>query len=297
MNKPRNDISSAVPKFCLTLEEFRRTPEGRVRTAQEFLSHFFPYDEKGAKDGVFHYVPKEVRGPMLITWGLRAQKSALRDSDEKVRDVVHDALLAGDLDAEAFEQGISAQALVSWLPLHDWWRFWRSGKVTKEAITKALDVAFALGFFDPKVFLDSLEGRSGRVKGTDVIGEGLSKAELLDWVRKVYTSGDCSAKGMLAALGWDVALQKTPNDALLGFLDSVATRIGLSVSETDGHFVTARPDEESLPRPPPLPATANGPPGGVPQAGVKKPALQVVAAEDEEETMALDRLEAPQRVS
>ena len=32
-----NDLNAAVPKFCLALEEFRRTNDGRVRTSQELL--------------------------------------------------------------------------------------------------------------------------------------------------------------------------------------------------------------------------------------------------------------------
>jgi hypothetical protein len=243
MSQPRNDVNASVPKFCLTLEEHRRTAEGRVRTPQEFVEHFFLNDEKGVTDRVFRHLPKEVRGPMLVAWGLRAQKSALRDSDEKVRDVVHDALIAGDLDAAAFEEGITPETLVRWLPLGDWWAFWRGGKLGKEALTKALDTGFALAFFDPKLFLDTLEGRGGKARGTDVIGEGLTKTEMLDWVRKIYLGGDCSAKGVLAALGWDLALQKTSNDALIAFLDSIAAKIGLTGGESAGQHLTSRPSE------------------------------------------------------
>src|SRR5580693_7507795 len=53
MSQPRNDVNASVPKFCLTLEEHRRTAEGRVRTPQEFVEHFFPNDEKGVTDRVF----------------------------------------------------------------------------------------------------------------------------------------------------------------------------------------------------------------------------------------------------
>lgn len=246
MNKPRNDAAASVPKFCLTLEEYRRTPEGRVRTAQEFLEHFFPHDEKKATDRLFRHMPPEVRGPVLVAWGIRAQKSASRDSDEKVREVVHDALLAGDLDAAAFEEGFSPDTLVRWLPLQDMWSFWRGGKLGKEAIVKALDTGFALGFFDPKLLLDSLEGRGGRSKGIDVIGDALTKAELLDWVRRIYQGGDCTAKGVLAALGWDLTLQKTPNDSLLAFLDTIATKVGLTEAES-GQHLTARPSDEPGP--------------------------------------------------
>jgi hypothetical protein len=90
-----NDLSSPVPKFCLAVEEFRRTAEGRVRTSQEFLQHFFPHDAGKVTDRVFKFLPNEVRGPVLTSWGLRGAKSALKDTDDKVQSVVWDALLAG----------------------------------------------------------------------------------------------------------------------------------------------------------------------------------------------------------
>src|SRR5215469_15080698 len=84
---PRNDLSAAVPKFCLALEEHRRTPDGRVRTSQELLATFFPHDEKTSTDRIFKYLPAEVRGPVVAAWGIRGIKSALRDTDEKVQQV------------------------------------------------------------------------------------------------------------------------------------------------------------------------------------------------------------------
>ena len=53
------------------LEEHRRTPEGRVRTAAHFLSHFFPTEDGSPSDRVFSHMPKEVRGPILSGWGIR----------------------------------------------------------------------------------------------------------------------------------------------------------------------------------------------------------------------------------
>src|SRR5271165_2852461 len=90
---PRNDLSAAVPKFCLALEEHRRTPEGRVRTSQELMAAFFPHDEKICTDRIFKFLPPEARGPIIAAWGIRGIKSALRDSDEKIQTVVHDALV------------------------------------------------------------------------------------------------------------------------------------------------------------------------------------------------------------
>ncbi|HWL84370.1 MAG TPA: hypothetical protein VNO21_01130, partial [Polyangiaceae bacterium] len=130
MDKPqtKNDLNAAVPKFCLAVEEHRRTPEGRVRTSQEFLNHFFAYDETKAKDQLFRYLPNDVRGPILSHWGIRGLKAALRDTDEKVEAVVHDALVAGDVDHSAFELGLAPDVLVRWAPLPSWWTFWRAGK-------------------------------------------------------------------------------------------------------------------------------------------------------------------------
>ena len=62
MDKPRNDLATPLTKFCLAVEEHRRTTEGRVRTSMEFLQHFFPYNEAGSTDLVFRYLPREVRG-------------------------------------------------------------------------------------------------------------------------------------------------------------------------------------------------------------------------------------------
>jgi hypothetical protein len=222
-----NDLSAAVPKFCLTVEEFRRTAEGRVRTPQEFLQHFFPHDANKVTDRLFKFLPNEVRGPVLTSWGLRGAKSALKDTDDKVQSVVWDALLAGDIDQDAFEQAILSDVVVRWVPLADWWTFWRGGKLSKLAIHKALDSAYELGLFDAKWFFDTIEGPGGKLKGTDVVSEGLTKAELTEWVRKIHASGDGSPKGMLSAIGWDRIVGKTPNDVLIKVLDSFAQKVAL----------------------------------------------------------------------
>src|SRR5580658_2400398 len=136
VEKARNDLSAAVPKFCLALEEHRRTPDGRVRTSQELLATFFPHDEKVCTDKIFKYLPNEVRGPIIAAWGIRGIKAALRDDDERIQQVVYDALVAGDVDHSAFEEGLTPETLVRWVPLGDLWSFWRGGKLTKQAIHK-----------------------------------------------------------------------------------------------------------------------------------------------------------------
>ncbi len=220
-----NDLSAAVPKFCLALEEFRRTSDGRVRTSQEFLQHFFPHDQAKSTDRIFKYLPNEVRGPVLTQWGLRGAKSALKDTDEKVQSVVWDALLAGDMDHEAFEGALVPDMMIRWAPLPDWWAFWRGGRMTKIAIHKVLDTGYELALFDAKWFFEVIEGPGGKLKGTDVVSEGLTKAELTEWIRKIHASGDGSPKGMLAAIGWDRVVGKTPNDVLLKVIDLFAQKI------------------------------------------------------------------------
>jgi len=225
-----NDLSTPVPKFCLTLEDFRRTPDGRVRPAPEFLQHFFPHSPSSATDRVFKYLPNEVRGPIITAWGLRGAKSALKDTDDKVQAVVYDALLAGDIDHDGFEAALVPDTVVRWVPLNDWWGFWRAGKLSKLAIHKALESAYDLGLFDAKWFFDNIETPNGKLKGTDVVSEGLTKAELTEWVRKIHGSGDGSPKGLLAAIGWDRVVGKTPNDVLIKVIDSLASKIGLTAS-------------------------------------------------------------------
>jgi hypothetical protein len=227
VDKARNDLSAAVPKFCLALEEHRRTADGRVRTSQEMLTNFFSYDDKSCTDRVFRYLPNDVRGPIIAAWGIRGLKAALRDTDDKVQSVVHDALVAGDVDHAAFEDALTAETLVRWLPLADIWSFWRGGKVTKGAIHKALATAYELYLFDGRWFLDAIQGKGGSLKGTDVLAEGLTKEELSAWVRRIAETGDGSPKGVVAALGWDKIVAKTTNEVLVGVLDAIVAKVGL----------------------------------------------------------------------
>jgi hypothetical protein len=238
VEKGRNDLATAVPKFCLALEEHRRTPEGRVRTSQEFLAAFFPHDEKSCTDRIFKHLPNEVRGPIIAAWGVRGIKSALRDNDEKVQSVVHDALVAGDIDHAAFEDGLTAETIVRWVPLAELWTFWRGGKLTKQAIQKGLMGAYELALFDARWFLDTVQAKSGALKGTDVLADGLSKDDLVAWIKRVHETGDGTPKGLVTALGWEKIIAKTRDDALIAVLDAVVTKAGL---------VTPVPKEPSAP--------------------------------------------------
>ena len=229
--KPRNDRQNPVTKFCLAMEEFRRTDAGRVKNAKELVDYFFPHDASKAVDRLFVHLPREVRAPVVAGWGIRGAKAALRDDDDRIRMVVHDAMLAGDIDAAVFEEGASAAILADWVPLGDWWAFWRSGKVSGVPVQKALRLARELGLFDDAWLLSNLEGRGGRLKGTDTIADTLSKEQIVAWVRGIHASGDGSPAGIVAALGWDVILTKTAQEALLFALDALAKKVTLVIEE------------------------------------------------------------------
>jgi hypothetical protein len=215
------------------MEDHRRTEAGRVRTAKEFVAHFFPYDEQKAKDQLFLHMPNDVRGPVLAKWGIRGAKAALKDDDERVKLVVHDALVAGDIDEPIFEEGITPDILVDWIVLAEWWSFWRHGRLTGVAIQKALATARELNLIDDKWFLNNVQGRGGKLKGTDVLCDTLSKDQIVAWVRKMHEAGDGSPAGIIAAIGWDTVLAKTAQDALLFALDQFARKAGLAPEATD----------------------------------------------------------------
>lgn len=219
-----NDMDAPVAKFCLALEKDRRTPEGRIRSEQEFREHFFPYDESGATDRILKFLPREVRGPVIASWGIRGQKAAMRDDDGRVRAVVHDALLAGDINDRVFEEGFSAETVVGWVELSVWWGFWRGGKHSKASIQRALELGFELGLFDATWFFGVLESGGGKLHGTDVLVEGMTKTELADWIKKIHESGDGSPNGMLSALGWATVVAKTANTVLLSVIDAFAKK-------------------------------------------------------------------------
>ncbi|MBX3233026.1 MAG: hypothetical protein KIT84_12720 [Labilithrix sp.] len=255
MAKTKNDRTQAVTKFCLAMEEHRRTEAGRVRTARELVATFFPYDDSQANDKLFHLMPNEVRGPILSQWGIRGGKAALKDDDAKVQHVVHDALVAGDIDEAIFEEGVTAQILVDWVGLADWWSFWRHGKLTGVAIQKALHTARELEIIDDRWFFANVQGRGGKLKGTDVVCDTLSKDQVVAWMRKLHETGDGSPAGLVGAIGWETILAKTAQDALLFALDAFARKAEL---------VPEAP-EAAAPKPEPAPAARSAAPK--PEAG------------------------------
>jgi hypothetical protein len=151
----------------------------------------------------------------------------MRDDDPKVRAVVHDAFVAGDIDDQTFEDGLAPELIIGWVELADWWRFWRGGKHTKYSIQRALETAYDLELLDARWFLDTLESGGGKLHGTDVLVEGMSKTELADWIKKIHESGDGSPRGLLNALGWPTLVAKTSNAVLLSAMDAFAQKNGL----------------------------------------------------------------------
>jgi hypothetical protein len=244
VEKARNDLSGALPKFCLALEEHRRTQDGRVRTSQEFLTAFFPYEEKTSSDRIFKHLPNEVRGPIIAAWGVRGIKAALRDDDEKVQGVIHDALVAGDIDHTAFEEGLAPETLVRWVPLAEIWTFWRGGKLTKQAIQKALTAAYDLALFDARWFLETIQSKGGSLKGTDVLADSLNKDELVGWIKRIHESGDGTPKGLVTALGWEKIAAKTRDEALVAVLDAMVAKAGLVAAKESGASASIHPEKD-----------------------------------------------------
>jgi hypothetical protein len=168
------------------------------------------------------------------------------DDDDRVKSVVHDALLAGDLDENKFEQGVSAEVLIDWIPLPDWWSFWRSGRIAGAPVQRALAFARELGLFDDAWFLANVKGRGGRLSGTDIVCDTLPKDQVIAWIRGVHVTADGSPAGLVDAIGWDVILAKTSQEALLYALDAFAQKVGLvaptTSSKAPGTAEVAIPD-------------------------------------------------------
>src|SRR4051812_34492297 len=222
-----NDRNAPVTRFCLLLEQDRRTPDGRVRSVTEFRRHFFPYDTSSSNDRILKLLPREVRGPILAAWGIRGKKTAMRDDDERVANALHDAFLAGDIDDAIFEEGIGVDVLIEWGDLRDYWTFWRGGRQNTHSIERALSGAYDLGLFDARWFLDVIESTDGSRRGTDVVADGMSEADLGQWIKTIHRTGDGSPKGLLEAVGFSALAAKTPAPVLLSVIDAFAEKSGL----------------------------------------------------------------------
>lgn len=226
-------------------------------------------------------MPNDVRGPILTAWGIRGSNSARRDGAEKVKTVINDALIAGDLDEARFEEGVTPDVLVDWVALSDWWTFWRKGKLTGVAIRKALATARELGLIDDKWFFENLEGRGGRLKGTDVVCDTLTKDQVVAWLKSVHASGDGSPKGLVLAIGWDTVLQKTAEDALLFALDAFAKKASLVGGEPEA-VKAAPPMEKKEKEEAPQPETAEAAPVALEEKAEEKPAADTASSPIEE---------------
>lgn len=248
MAAPRNDPKDPIVQFCRSLEDLRRTDAFRVRSAKELVQHFFPHDEKKVTDKLFKELPAEVRGPIVSAWGIRGAKAALRDDDERIARVVHDAFVAGDIDDAVFEEGVTADVITAYIPLAEWWSFWRGGRVVGAPVQRALAIARELRLFDDRWFLTHVDGRAGRLRGTDTLCDTLSKDQIVAWLRNVHGSGDGSAAGLVQALGWETILAKTSQEALTFALDALAAElklVGAAPVETKA-LSTERPADVGL---------------------------------------------------
>ena len=175
----------------------------------------------------------------------------MRDDDDRVQSVVHDSLVAGDLDHAEFEAGLSPDLIVRWIALPTLWDFWRGGKLTKRAIEKALVTGYELGLFDAAWLLRTIESDGGKLRGTEVLAEGLGKEDLTAWVRRVHESGDGTPRGLLAALGWEIVVSKTSNEVLIAVLDALAAKVGLVKPSEEGTLGTDREGHEASESVPP----------------------------------------------
>jgi hypothetical protein len=221
--------SVELRRFCLALEEYRRTPEGRVRTSEELVASFFPHDGDIVADQLFRYMPKETRGPIISGWKIRGPKAALRDDDDKIEEVVHDSFRSGDLTHEMFEESITPELLINAVPLTEWWIFWRTGKLTSQILVHALLVAHDQKLLSAGWFLDHVMSPDGDSRGIDVFASKLSKEDLTTWIREIATRGNASSEGIVTALGWEKILTALPVSSLMILIDGLITRIGLSL--------------------------------------------------------------------
>ncbi|MGH7284598.1 MAG: hypothetical protein ACRELY_23990 [Polyangiaceae bacterium] len=231
---PSEGPNSARPtpelrKFCLALEHYRRTPEGRVRTSEEFLASFFPHDSEIVADQIFRYIARDTRAKILAGWKIRGPKTALLDDDVKTEKVVYDHLMAGDIDHAVFEEGISPDVLVASVPLTEWWIFWRTGRLSAAVLVYALTVAREQKLLDAKWFLENVVATEGDARGIDVFAPKLTKEDLSAWIRMIAKSSNATPEGIMTALGWDKALASLSVSSLMILLDGLITRIGLAL--------------------------------------------------------------------
>ena len=186
-----------------------------MRTAEEFLTHFFPHNSKTSTDRIFRMMPIDVRAPILTAWGVRGRKSAFRDDDAKVHGPSSTTLSSGP----ATSTPACSRSALAGGHRHALGRpgrlvgvLARRQRSSRTPLLKALETAYELNLFDADWFLDNLRGNGGKLRGTDVLAEGLSKADLTEWVRNIHQTQDGSAKGLIAALGWDQIAAETADE-------------------------------------------------------------------------------------
>ena len=179
----------------------------------------------------FKYLPNDVRGPIIAAWGIRGIKAALRDDDDKVQSVVYDALVAGDIDHVAFEDGLArrdprplgaARRLVGVLA--------RRQADQASHPQGAVHGLRALSLRRPLVSRhDPGQGRldqgDRRPRRRPDEG-GPHRRGSAAFTRPA----DGTPKGIVAALGWDKIVAKTANEVLIAVLDAMVAKVGLVLS-------------------------------------------------------------------
>ena len=228
--KPRNDRNHAVTKFCLAMEEHRRTEAGRVRTAKEFVAHFFPYDEQKANDQLFLHMPqrrpraraREVGHPRRQGGAQGRRRAGEARRPRRARRGRH---RRGDLRRGRRRPTSSSTGS----PLAEWWSFWRRARSPASPIQKALATARELGLIDDQLVPRERPGPRRQAEGHR--RRSATRSARIRSSRGCASStsrGDGSPAGIVAALGWETVLAKTAQDALLFALDQFARKAGLA---------------------------------------------------------------------
>ena len=99
------------------------------------------------------------------------------------------------------EEGITPEVLTDWVPLEDWWVFWRGTTLPIGSVRKALALARDLSLFDERWFFEHLALKTQKLEGTDVVCAALSKEQVVAWMQAIHASGDASPTGLVAAIG------------------------------------------------------------------------------------------------
>jgi len=97
----------------------------------------------------------------------------------------------------------------------------------KQSLQKALTVAYDLALFDARWFSRYGSSQSGALKGTDVLADGLSKEDLVAWIKRIHEGGTVRRRASWRPSAGKRFAAKTRDEALVAVLDAVVTKVGL----------------------------------------------------------------------